>query len=73
MGWGYYRLGEHKKALRYLQQAFNKMKDPEIAAHLGEVLWVNGDHAGAQQVWADALRETPEDKILINVIERFTK
>lgn len=73
MGWGYYRLGELKKALQYLQRAFNKMKDPEIAAHLGEVLWVNGDHTKARQVWADALRETPEDKVLLHVIERFTK
>ena len=73
MGWAYYRLGEHEKALRYLQQAFDKLKDPEIAAHLGEVLWVLGNKARAREIWDEALRETPKDKVLLNVIERFAQ
>lgn len=73
MGWAYYRLGEHEKALRYLQQAFDKLKDPEIAAHLGEVLWVLGNKERAREVWDEALRETPKDKVLLNVIERFAR
>ena len=71
MGWAYYRLGQHNKALQYLQQAFDKLKDPEIAAHLGEVLWVLGKKEQARQIWDEALRETPKDKVLLNVIERF--
>jgi tetratricopeptide (TPR) repeat protein len=71
MGWAYYRLGQHKKALQYLQQAFDKLKDPEIAAHLGEVLWVLGNKERARQIWDEALRETPKDRVLLNVIERF--
>jgi tetratricopeptide (TPR) repeat protein len=73
MGWAYYRLGEHEKALRYLQQAFDKLKDPEIAAHLGEVLWVLGNKERARKIWDEALRETPKDKVLLNVIERFAQ
>ena len=73
MGWAYYRLGEHEKALRYLQQAFDKLKDPEIAAHLGEVLWVLGNEERAREIWEEALRETPKDKVLLNVIERFAQ
>ena len=72
MGWAYYRLGEHEKALRYLQHAFDKLKDPEIAAHLGEVLWVLGDKKRAREIWDEALRATPQDKVLLNVIERFS-
>jgi tetratricopeptide (TPR) repeat protein len=71
MGWAYYRLGQHKKARQYLQRAFGKLKDPEIAAHLGEVLWVLGEKEQARQIWDEALRETPKDKVLLNVIERF--
>lgn len=71
MGWAYYRLGQHDKALRYLQHAFDKLKDPEIAAHLGEVLWVLGDKKRAREIWDEALRATPKDKVLLNVIERF--
>ncbi len=73
MGWAYYRLGQHQKALQYLQQAFAKLKDPEIAAHLGEVLWVMGNKEQARQIWDEALRETPKDKVLLNVIERFAQ
>ena len=73
MGWAYYRLGEHENALRYLQQAFDKLKDPEIAAHLGEVLWVMGNEERAREIWEEALRETPKDKVLQNVIERFAR
>ena len=73
MGWAYYRLGQHQKALQYLQQAFTRLKDPEIAAHLGEVLWVTGNKEQARQIWDEALRETPKDKVLLNVIERFAQ
>jgi tetratricopeptide (TPR) repeat protein len=73
MGWALYRLGRHREALRYLQQAFDKLNDPEIAAHLGEVLWVQGDQEQARKVWEKALQETPRDKVLLNVIQRFAQ
>ncbi|MEJ2140959.1 MAG: tetratricopeptide repeat protein [Gammaproteobacteria bacterium] len=73
MGWAYYRLGNHKEALKYLSEAFEKLKDAEIAAHLGEVLWVTGKHDAAQKIWQDALRQTPEHKTLLDVIERFSE
>lgn len=72
-GWALYRLGRHREALRYLQQAFDKLNDPEIAAHLGEVLWVLGDRDRARKVWEKARRETPHDKVLLNVIQRFAQ
>jgi len=73
MGWGYYRTGKHDEALKYLRMAFDKMKDSEIAAHLGEVLWVSGEEQEARKIWVDALREKPEDKTLLKVIERFSE
>ena len=63
----------HEEALKYLREAFNKLNDAEIAAHLGEVLWVSGDEDAAQRIWQDALRQTPEHKTLLDVIERFTE
>ena len=47
--------------------------DPEIAAHLGEVLWVMGVTAEAREVWNTALKGQPEDKRLLEVIKRFEK
>lgn len=67
LGWVEFRLGHRQEALRLLEAAYRKRPDPEIAAHLGEVMWVLGDQEGARQVWReglqldathDALRET---------------
>ena len=71
MGWAYYRLGEYDKALEFLRRAYAKMPDPEIASHLGEVLWVSGDQAGARKIWDEALRQTPKHELLRNVMQRF--
>lgn len=73
MGWIYYRMGDYQRALKYLQQAFATLKDPEIGAHLGEVLWVMGKQQQARKVWDEALQSKPEHKILLDVIKRFTK
>jgi len=73
LGWAYYRLGNYREAIKYLRQALDRLKDAEIAAHLGEVLWVSGDHDQARTVWNAALRETPSHKVLLNVIKRFTE
>jgi len=71
MGWGYYRLGKYDKALELLRRAYAIMPDPEIASHLGEVLWVSGDRSGARKIWDDALQQTPKHELLRNVMQRF--
>ena len=71
MGWVLYRQGKLDEAQRYLRRALKLRKDPEIAAHLGEVLWVSGDRKGAREVWNTALQETPRDRKLLDVIKRF--
>ena len=71
MGWVLYRLGRYEEALEQLQRAMALDPDPEIAAHLGEVLWVMGEKAQARSVWSTALEATPDDERLLDVIERF--
>jgi len=71
LGWVYYRLGNHAEATRYLRAAFDKRADAEIAAHLGEVLWVTGDRTGAESVWKRALQTTPDNEVLLDVIAKF--
>ncbi len=73
LGWAHYRMGNYDEAVKYLRMALDKLKDAEIAAHLGEVLWVMGDHESAKDIWDEALRETPSHKLLNDVVERFTK
>ena len=71
MGWVLYRLGRLDEAVEYLQKALELRNDPEIAAHLGEVLWVRGDKQKAKEIWDTALKDTPTDDRLLNVIKRF--
>jgi tetratricopeptide (TPR) repeat protein len=71
LGWVSYRQGNFPEALRLLRQAYQMLFDPEIAAHLGEVLWVSGDQKSATEIWDDALRQSPEDALLNGVINRF--
>ncbi|MCB1743983.1 MAG: tetratricopeptide repeat protein, partial [Gammaproteobacteria bacterium] len=71
MGWIMYRLGRYRQAIEHLRRAFELQADPEVAAHLGEVLWVSGDRNGAREVWEAALEKQPDDERLLDVIKRF--
>jgi tetratricopeptide (TPR) repeat protein len=71
MGWVLYRMGRLDEAVDYLQRALELRNDPEIAAHLGEVFWVMGNKKAAKEVWETALKGTPTDDRLLEVIERF--
>jgi tetratricopeptide (TPR) repeat protein len=71
MGWLHYRQGNNSEALKYLRRALTVRGDAEIAAHLGEVLWVTGDRSEAESVWTRALRDTPESEALRDVIKKF--
>jgi tetratricopeptide (TPR) repeat protein len=71
LGWVEYRLGNRDEALRLLREAYRARPDVEIAAHLGEVLWVMGDRAGAETVWSSALKQSPDSEVLLGVINKF--
>ena len=73
MGWGYYRLGQYPKSLEYLQKALAKRADPEVAAHLGEVLWKMGQKDAANKVWRDALNDSPAHPVLTETMKRVAK
>lgn len=71
MGWVHYRMGSLDKALDYLQKAYTKQTDPEIAAHLGEVLWQKGQRDEAIRTWEEALQTHPDNEVLLNTSKRF--
>ncbi len=73
MGWVEYRLGRLSQGLQFLMRAFEQRPDPEIAAHLGEVMWVKGDKPGAEKIWRDALRDNPDNDELQKVISKFLR
>lgn len=71
VGWGYYRLGKLDKSAEYLRRAFANNPDPEIAAHLGEVLWTQGNKDEAKKIWNEAMKANPENDILRSVVKKF--
>ncbi len=73
MGWVLYRMGNLPEALTWLRKAFNERPDPEIAAHLGEVLWVTGDRGAAEKVWREATEKHPQNDVLTKTIERLKR
>jgi tetratricopeptide (TPR) repeat protein len=71
MGWLLYRTGKNQQALEYLRRAYSARPDPEIAAHLGEVLWVAGERGDAEKIWLEAAKKTPGNDALNSTIKRF--
>ena len=73
LGWVHYRMGNLNQGLSYLRQAFGMNPDPEIAAHLGEVLWVQGIKDEAKEIWQTALKNNPGNETLISTMKKFMK
>jgi tetratricopeptide (TPR) repeat protein len=71
LGWVHYRLGNLDKAAENLRKAYEVQADPEIAAHLGEVLWKQGKQEEAKKIWASALKEHPENATLVATAKKF--
>jgi len=71
LGWAQYKLGMLDEALDNLRRAYAAFPDHEVAAHLGEVLWVLGRHAEAERIWAEALAENPQSEYVLPTMERL--
>ncbi len=71
LGWAEYKRGNIQKALVKLKEAMKLMPDHEIAAHLGEVLWVTGNQEEAKKVWKEGFGLKPNSNILHNTIHRL--
>lgn len=71
MAWVQYRMGNHAKAVELLRQALSLIEDPEIAAHLGEVLWKMGNKKDALDVLETALKKHPNHEALLDAMKRL--
>ena len=72
-GWLQFKLGNNEKALDYLQQAYEKQPENEIAAHLAEVLWVLGRKDEARKLFNKAIKDAPDDEYLLDFQRRILK
>jgi Flp pilus assembly protein TadD len=71
MGWVEYRLGNREEALRHLRSAYQARPDPEIAAHLGEVLWSVGEIEEARRVFREARSRDAQNDVLRETLARL--
>ena len=71
LGWVYYKLGQLAQSEALLRQAHQAFPDPEVAAHLGEVLWIQGKQIEARDIWRDGLSRVPDHSIILEAVQRL--
>ena len=71
LGWVEYRRGNIIKAEELLKKAYEAYPDHEVAAHLGEVLWIQNKNEEAIKIWQEALKRKPDSRIILETIERL--
>ncbi len=71
VGWAQYRSGNLARAQDYLERAYKLRPDPEIAAHLGEVLWARGQRDEAGRLWQTSLQTHPQNEVLLETLRRL--
>lgn len=71
LGWANYKLDRPERALDYLRRAYRGHQSGEIAAHLGEVLWQQGQRDEARAIWQEALERDGDDPVLQETLERL--
>ena len=71
MGWVYFRLGDLDIAYQFVKKAYDIQADPEIAAHLGEILWKQGKRNEAKQIWNNSLKSNPSNTVLVETSQRL--
>jgi tetratricopeptide (TPR) repeat protein len=71
MGWVLFRQGKLEIARSYLELAYSMMEDPELVAHLGEVLWATGEQVRATELWDAGLVKYPDSEPLKTTRQRY--
>ena len=72
-GWALVQMGKLEEGKGWLETAWQRSEDPEVAAHLGETLWRMGREAEARRLWDEALAANPDSPPLKRAIERHPK
>jgi tetratricopeptide (TPR) repeat protein len=71
LGWVQFRQGQSEAAVKTLAQAYALRADPEIAAHLGEVLWTLGRKDEARRLLNEAAKQNPDNETVTDVIKKL--
>ena len=71
LGWVEYRAGNFEAAVALLEEAYAGFPNDEVAAHLGEALWMSGEEARARAVWFEALEYEQSSDVLHATLRRL--
>jgi len=71
LGWVFFRQGRLAESLKTLERAYGIQADPEIAAHLGEVLWTLDRKDEARQLLKEAAKKSPDNEVLSAAIKKL--
>ncbi len=71
LGWVLFRQGELPESLKTLEKAYSIKADPEIAAHIGEVLWAMERKDDAQRILKDAAKQFPDNETINSTIKKL--
>jgi tetratricopeptide (TPR) repeat protein len=71
LGWVEFRMGRKAEAIKLLETAYRAKPDAEIAAHLGEVYWVNGQRDKAIAIWKEGMLLNPDNDTLRQTLKRL--
>jgi tetratricopeptide (TPR) repeat protein len=71
LAWVEFRSGNVTRALEILRSAYKSRPDPEIAAHLGEVLWTLGQIDEAKKIWREGFLLSSDNETLLSTLKRF--
>jgi len=71
VGWTLFKLGRAEEARSHLEEALDRMPDPEIASHLAVVWWKLGDRDAATDLLLSAAVAFPDSQPVRETAERL--
>ena len=71
LGWVEFRLGHRDEALKLLRRSHLARPHVEVAAHLGELLWVMGQQDEAMRVWREGRAREADNDVLQETLTRL--
>src|SRR5690606_23202634 len=71
VGWYLFRTGDLEAAVEYLERSYQQLPSADVAAHLGEALWVSNRSDEARKIWREGKAQDPENETLLKTLERL--
>ena len=71
VGWYLFRIRDYQGALEYLRRSYDQLPAADVAAHLGETLWMLGRRDEARRIWAAGRQADADSTVLHETLNRL--